>query len=259
MEETKGVDQLAAALARAQAKFKNPEKNRTVTVRHKTGGQHSYSYATLDAVLDSVRGPLADNKLAFVQRLDVRDGHNVLITTLLHESGQQISACYVLPSGLGVQEYGAAITYARRYSACPMLGIAGETDTDGEEAQAAQEQVDEQRKAESAAKLREMAKAGKLVSAHTGKPMSDDEFKAGLPKPKPEDDAIPMEFPKLDARLAEALRKDSFTVEQFKAWGVAKGNFPAETDVSKLPESFIKAVLANWDKVRAAIKESRKS
>jgi hypothetical protein len=287
MEETNkpaGIEKLAAALAKAQSKFTNPEKNRTVKVTHKAGGSHSYSYATLDEVLNCTRGPLSENGLAFVQLVTTQDGSPCLITKLIHESGQEIEAVYMLPTGLGVQEFGAAITYARRYCACPMLGIAGETDTDGEEAQAAQETADEARKAAAAEKVKAMAAEGRLKSAHTGKTIKPEDVKAdgsiGMkpevkpevkpgkkpeakpevkPGPEPEEDNLPMDFPTdpdpvIDERLRKKLAESRLTLREFRAWGVGKGNIPADMQMDKLNPTFVDTVLKQWDSVAKSIR-----
>jgi sRNA-binding protein len=251
---TSGIEKLATALAKAQAKFKNPPKNRTVKVQHKAGGSHSYSYATLDEVLDGVRGPLSENGIAFLQLVTVRDGMNVLVTQLIHESGQMIESVYKLPEGLGSQEYGAAITYARRYSACPMLGIAGETDTDGEQLEAAEEKAAEEKKAVAFEKLKQAATEGRLTDANTGKKIASAEIekkKEEKKEEKPEDN-IPMD--NIDKALQAKLDESKITLSQFKTWGVKKGNWPEEMDMTKLEKGFITVILKNWVKVIEAIK-----
>jgi len=153
-----------------------------------------------------------------------------------------------------------------------MLGIAGETDTDGEEAQAAQEQVDDSKKTAAVERLRASAGKGLLTNANTGKKIDpsdiepDGAIKASPENPpqdeaqkKDKEDPIPMDFPTdadpvLDERLNKALNKDRITLKEFKAWGIAKGNFPADMDMSKLNETFITAVTKNWPKVVSAIK-----
>ena len=273
---TSGVEKLAAALAKAQAKFKNPEKNRTVKVQHKAGGSHTYSYATLDTVLDATRGPLSENGIVFTQLVTTRDGQSVLVSKLIHESGQELESVYPLPTGLGMQEFGAAITYARRYCACPMLGIAGETDTDGEEAQAAQELVDETKKAEAADRLKKIAAEGRLKSAYTGAPIKPEDIKTEAPKATPPatttptptaapaatpptEDKIPMGFPTdpdpaIDKRLEAKLRESRITLREFKDYAVKKGHFPAAMDMSKLEAKYLNTIISNWETVKTNIK-----
>lgn len=120
---------LAAALAAAQAEIRNPTKNRTVTVRSDKGN-YTFSYATLDGIMDAVRGPLAKHGLAILHTL----GERRVATILLHRSGQSISIS--IPYTVGGardqnQALGSAITYARRYGVICLLGVAAEDDDDG--------------------------------------------------------------------------------------------------------------------------------
>ncbi len=121
---------LAAALAKAQAAFPPISRDKEVTVKTKTGGEYKFKYAPLDSILTAVRGPLAENGLAIVQLLD----EDVLVTSLLHESGAILSGRTPIPAAEGVQAYGSAITYLRRYSIQALLGIAAEEDDDGNHA-----------------------------------------------------------------------------------------------------------------------------
>lgn len=138
---------LHAALAKAQGVMRNPDRNRTVTVKMEAGGSYTFDYATLDNIIDTARKALSDNGIAVVQCLD-RDaqGGNVLITRLLHKDGGVMvnempvdlpKARKFMRNGQEVviepriQEIGSVITYARRYAICAMLNIAAEEDDDG--------------------------------------------------------------------------------------------------------------------------------
>lgn len=127
-QETGGL--LAAALAKAQGSFAPVKRDKTVTVKTKTGGSYSFSYAPLDTILEAVRQPLADNGLVVVQLLDDDD----LVTSLLHESGAVLSGRVSLPRTDDIQGFGSAITYLRRYAIQALLGIAAEDDDDGNRA-----------------------------------------------------------------------------------------------------------------------------
>ena len=125
-----GYGALAAALAKAQAAFPAISRDREVTVQMKSGGSYTFKYAPLDTILAAVRAPLADNGLAIVQLLD----EDVLVTSLLHESGAILSGRTPIPQTEGIQAYGSAITYLRRYAIQALLGIAAEEDDDGNRA-----------------------------------------------------------------------------------------------------------------------------
>ena len=127
---TEDYGEIAAALAKAQAAFPSITRDKTVTVRTKTGGEYRFAYAPLDSILSAVRKPLADNGLALVQLLD----GDALVTLLLHGSGQSISGRTPTPQIGEIQAFGSAITYLRRYAIQALLGIAAEEDDDGNRA-----------------------------------------------------------------------------------------------------------------------------
>lgn len=133
--QSEQINELAAALAKAQGMFKPVVKDKTARVRMKSGGEYSYSYADLASVMDAIRGPLAANGLACAQAITMHsEGGMYLDTRILHSSGQWIGSTYPLPSGGAAQEMGSAQTYARRYSLCALVGIVAEDDDDGERA-----------------------------------------------------------------------------------------------------------------------------
>lgn len=129
MRSSEQTSELVAALVKAQAAIKPPVKD-----RHVQAGSRRYSYADLATVIESVREPLGKSGLAVTQATDL-DGDTLrLVTRLAHISGQFLEAVYPLPRGASPQELGSALTYARRYSICAILGIAAEDDDDGEAA-----------------------------------------------------------------------------------------------------------------------------
>jgi len=89
-------------------------------------------YATLDAIWDTIREPLSISGLAVVQTLSqTDDGKTLLDTTLLHTSGEWLSGSMLLnPVKDDPQGLGSAISYARRYSLCAMLGVVADEDDD---------------------------------------------------------------------------------------------------------------------------------
>jgi hypothetical protein len=128
----KGLGQLAAALAKAQGLFTNPERNRVVEVKNKEGKKiYEFTYAELGPILEVVRKPLSDNGLAVMQLLTQHDGNTWLRTVLVHTSGEQV-ACDMLVGAVGMdmQAMGGKVTYLRRYSISALLGIASEPDAD---------------------------------------------------------------------------------------------------------------------------------
>ena len=130
-EEPK-YDKLFAALAKAQTEIQNAEQDREVDA-----GQYKYSYATLDSVLNAIRGPLAKNGIALLQlpRYETVD-ERILVTleTILgHSSGQSMTDFFSMyPPKQDPQGIGSCLTYMRRYTAMAMCGIAGAADDDAE-------------------------------------------------------------------------------------------------------------------------------
>lgn len=131
--QSENIGNLAKALALAIKAMKPPTKGRTATIKSEKGS-YSYKYADLADVIESYRAPLSENGLSLVQPIQTQDGHLVLVTRLLHESGEWLSSEYPIANFTRPQEMGSALTYARRYAVTAMLGIAAEDDDDGERA-----------------------------------------------------------------------------------------------------------------------------
>ncbi len=130
---------ISEALAKAQSEIKAPVKNRHVDFQPtfpdgKPKGQRvKYSYADLADVIEAVRIPLSKNSLAISHQMVLNDKNYDLRTVLMHSSGEWIETFYPLPDPTAIrpQEFGSALTYARRYSLSALVGIASEEDDDG--------------------------------------------------------------------------------------------------------------------------------
>lgn len=132
------IDKLVEALALAQPSIKAPNKERTARIEGKAN--YSYSYADLADVIACYREPLAKHGIVLAQTIRPNDGHLILLTTVMHQSGQWIGSEFPIKTYDRPQETGSAITYARRYCASAILGIAAETDDDGAAAQSAKQE-----------------------------------------------------------------------------------------------------------------------
>lgn len=131
MQTSEAINEIAEALVKAQTAIKAPTKNREVEVKMRSGGKYKFKYATLDSVIEHVRKPLTDNDLWFIQTAASRDSVTVMETMLIHKSGQWIKGEQPLRiDGQGNQEVGSAVTYAKRYGLCAMLGLAADEDDD---------------------------------------------------------------------------------------------------------------------------------
>lgn len=131
MNKSQEIGKLADALAKAQAIIKPPAKNKKVKVTSQKGS-YEFMYSTLDALIESVRGPFSSNGLSFSQGVARVDGTLVLVTMLMHSSGEWISNTVPLDvQNPGMQPLGSAISYARRYGLGDIAGVVAEEDDDG--------------------------------------------------------------------------------------------------------------------------------
>lgn len=132
MKTSDAIDQIATALASAGGEFTNPEKNREVKVRTKSGYDYSFRYATMDAITRMARPILAKHGLFASQPASIVDDKVIVTTKLTHSSGQWFeSELCCRPESFGLQQIGSAISYLRRYSYCAMLCIDSDEDDDG--------------------------------------------------------------------------------------------------------------------------------
>lgn len=103
-------------------------------VKDKAG--YGYSYATLDNVINMLKGVLPKHDLGYAQFPETVDGKDGVTTLVMHKSGEYMSARYEMDAtpikGTNLtQQKGASITYCRRYALCSVFGIPTEEDTDG--------------------------------------------------------------------------------------------------------------------------------
>jgi hypothetical protein len=134
MERSEDISQLMTALAKAQGEIGEIPRNKTVTVRPKSGGlEYTFKYASLDAILNAIKKPLSDNGIARTQVLSHdADGGFFVLTTSLYCGNQFISSKVPLIAAEGSnQQFGSALTYMKRYALAAMLGLAADEDDDG--------------------------------------------------------------------------------------------------------------------------------
>lgn len=117
METSEQINELAAALAKAQGQMSGAHKEAS-------NAYFKTRYADLGAVIEAIKAPFADNGLAYVQSPAYADGRVTVTTRILHSSGQWIQAhlSALCPKG-DTQTIGAAITYLRRYSLQSLAGV----------------------------------------------------------------------------------------------------------------------------------------
>lgn len=142
MKTSNEINELCAALAKAQGEFQPIERTRTVTVTMKSGGSYKFDYAPLDTILAATMPALAKNGLsvAWYPEVSYTEGNeerhafaDVRQTCrLMHSSGQWQEATVQLRTNeLAPQGMGSVLTYGRRYSFEHVVGVVSETDDDG--------------------------------------------------------------------------------------------------------------------------------
>jgi hypothetical protein len=87
----------------------------------------------LAAVRDAVVPVLARHGVAMTQTYDLRDGAQVLLTTL-YKGTETIVSAVPLPAYQQSQQWASATTYIRRVSLMAIAGVCGDEDDDAEEA-----------------------------------------------------------------------------------------------------------------------------
>jgi len=125
------ICKVAAALARAQGKFKPLIKNCEGKVSYQArdgrpAGSYTFQYADLGAVIEATSAALSGEELSHVALI----GGGLIRVMLLHSSGEWLASEAPLVSSGGPQQFGSQVTYYRRYLLSPLLGVASEDDDD---------------------------------------------------------------------------------------------------------------------------------
>jgi len=119
--QSENINELAKALSLVQSELKG-------AIKDSANPFFKSKYADLESVWEAIRGPLTKNGLAVSQTMDIEEGpetvSTVLVTTLMHQSGQWIQGKVPLISEKpGPQAMGAAITYYRRFTLAAIIGV----------------------------------------------------------------------------------------------------------------------------------------
>ena len=124
------IGKLTEALSKFQGSLKQPQLNKSVTVKTNGGGSYKFQYADLGACIKAAAPELLKNGLAVIQTIQGQ----VLVTTLSHSSGEFINSQIPLNQqtlfSTAFQQIGSMITYLKRYAYCAILGIVADEDDD---------------------------------------------------------------------------------------------------------------------------------
>lgn len=152
MRQSEKINELVGALTKAKALIKMPEKDCN-------NPYFKSKYASLESIGKATEAPLRENGLAIIQGPDYIDGHMVLVTRLVHTSGQWIeSSAPLLPAKQDSQGIGAAITYMKRYSWAAIIGLSGVEEEDDGNAERIRLEDEEKKKPISPPEVAELKK-----------------------------------------------------------------------------------------------------
>lgn len=128
MTHSEQINEIAAALAKAQAQIKG-------AVKDAANPFFKSKYADLASVWDACRSALTAQGIAVVQSIGAVDNKVRVSTMLVHASGQWFADdLLMLPKEDTPQAVGSCATYGRRYALAAFAGVAPEDD-DAEAAQ----------------------------------------------------------------------------------------------------------------------------
>lgn len=130
MRATEQLNELSTALAKAQPRFGQIKRNKTVKVRTQGGAEYSFDYAPLEEVIEATRVPLSEVGLSLVHPIETTETHVTAGARLSHSSGQWIENLITIPRPAKMQELGSALTYIKRYCTQGVLGVQADDDDD---------------------------------------------------------------------------------------------------------------------------------
>lgn len=137
--QSETIGKLAEALSKAQSTIQEAKED-------SKNPFFKSNYADLTSVWRACKQSLTANGLSVVQTTDFQDDKLMVLTTLLHSSGEWMKGR--MPLYLAKQDpqsMGSAITYARRYALAAIVGVCKEgEDDDGETAQVRKENVNDE-------------------------------------------------------------------------------------------------------------------
>lgn len=116
--------QLNAALAKAKSEIPAILANRNVKIPTKSGREISFTYAELEEITPKITPVLSGFGLAIAHQMMFLENRYCLLSSLRHESGEQIDSIFPLPNDFNdPKEIGTQISYGRRYNTLCLLDI----------------------------------------------------------------------------------------------------------------------------------------
>jgi hypothetical protein len=130
------IDALIGALAKAKLEIPTiPMTGRNPFFKN-TANPEGSKYSTLTDLFNAVNPALSKNGLVLTQCPHAQDGRISIISTIFHSSGQWIQngGTPLKPDKDTAQGIASTITYGKRQEAFAILGLSGDIDDDGNNA-----------------------------------------------------------------------------------------------------------------------------
>jgi hypothetical protein len=122
MRTSEHINELATALAKAQAEMKNAKLN-------KVNPHFKSRYADLAEIRDTVTPALSKNGIAVVHGMERAETGIDVVTRLIHASGQWVESRFPIAMDKP-QAMASGITYGRRYNLSAIANISADDDDD---------------------------------------------------------------------------------------------------------------------------------
>lgn len=166
------ADRAKQLFVNALAEFQKavPVIKKTKKVMAKDGRNVRYMYAPIDSIVEQIKGALATNKLSYSWDTESKDKMMKVVCKLTHEAGHVEMSSFEVPIGSEFmtmpQQYAAALTFARRYTLCNVLGVStADEDTDATTVTGAPERTVKSPKSRIVFLLRELEVKGNTVES----------------------------------------------------------------------------------------------
>ena len=138
LKERSDANKAKEAFVVAMSDFQSicPIIEKTKKVLNKDGRTVRYQYAPIDAIAEQIKKPLANNGLSYKWEVENKPGFINATAVVTHKLGHSEKSSFEVPIDTegymtAPQKYASALTFAKRYSLCNILGIStGEEDTD---------------------------------------------------------------------------------------------------------------------------------
>lgn len=129
MNKSESIKEIATALAKAQAKLKNPPFD-------SKNPHFKSNYASLASVRDTIIPVFAEFGLSIIQNVSSRENGVTCSNLIMHASGEWLETDQLeVPADKhNAHGYGSACTYARRFSLMALGCVVGDVDDDGNDA-----------------------------------------------------------------------------------------------------------------------------